>query len=242
MNTFLGVAVYSGDKFTDNGLRFMEMQIPKTGKSGNDTPIYVVPNRAAGESFDVFQPGARILVSGRLYPSRVDYKMYLVPNQQFMLVNDKSLQINKVNISGGVGYIPEKTKDDLFTFTIMCSAPAQMVLGHNWEDSLSFRMESWGEDAIRLEKLLHVGRQVSVEGVLRYNTWVAQDGNTRGIYQVRVRAGLYAAFGKNKKLVEGVQKTNESPTNYSPQPVMLPTMNYAKPVDAFPVSEEEVPF
>ena len=242
MNTFLGVAIYSGDHFTDNGLRFMEMQIPKTGKSGNDTPIYVVPNRAAGESFDVFQPGARILVSGRLYPSRADYKMYLVPNQQFALVNDKNLQINKVNISGGVGYIPDKSKEDLFTFTIMCSAPAQMVLGHNWEDSLSFRMESWGEDAIRLEKMLHVGRQVSIEGVLRYNTWAAQDGSTRGMYQVRVRAGLYSAFGKNKKLVEVVQKVSESTTHYSPQPIMLPKMEYTKPVDASVVNEEEVPF
>lgn len=202
MNTFLATATYTGERFMDNGLRFMEMALPKVGKSGADVPLFVVPNKAAGENFDVFQPGVRLLVSGRLYPSRQDYKMYVVPNQPFQLVNDKNLAINRVNISGSVGFIQDKTIDDLFAFTVMCSAPAQMVLNHNWNDSLSFKMESWGDDAKRLDKMLHVGRQVSVEGILRYNCWQAQDGSQRGTYQVRVRAGLYAAFGKNKKLVE----------------------------------------
>jgi single-stranded DNA-binding protein len=239
MNTFVGIATYTGEKFTDSGLRFIEMSIPKVGKSGSDVPILVVPNKAAGENFDVFQPGAHLLVSGRLYPNRQDYKMYVVPNQQLALVTDKNLQLNRVNISGGVGYIPDQQKEDLFTFTIMCSAPAQSVLGHNWEDSLSFRMESWGDDARRLEKMLHVGRQVSVEGVLRYNTWTAQDGGQRGIYQVRVRAGLYAAFGKNKKQVEVAPK-QEGPMGGYPQPT---SSNYtqAVPVTA-QVAEEEVPF
>jgi single-stranded DNA-binding protein len=71
-------------------------------------------------------------------------------------------------------------------------------------------MESWGEDARRLDKMLHVGRQVSVEGILRYNTWKAQDGSMRGTYQVRVRAGLYAAFGKNKKLVNQQENSSET--------------------------------
>ena len=239
MNTFVGIATYTGEKFTDNGLRFMEMSVPKVGKSGSDVPLLVVPNKAAGESFDVFQPGARLLVNGRLYPNRQDYKMYVVPNQPFALVNDKNLSINRVNISGGVGYIPDQQKEDLFTFTIMCSAPAQTVLGHNWEDSLSFRMESWGDDARRLEKMLHVGRQLSIEGVLRYNTWTAQDGGQRGIYQVRVRAGLYAAFGKNKKQVEVVNK-EESPLGGYPQPT---SQNYTQTVSPTPQAvEEEVPF
>ena len=207
MNTFLGIATYAGEKFTDAGLRFMEMSLPKVGNSGADVPIFVVPNKAAGESFDVYQVGARILISGRLYPSRQDYKMYLVPNQNFQLVGDKSISINKVNISGSVGFIPEKKLDDLFAFTVMCSAPSQQLLNHNWDDSLSFRMESWGDDAKRLDKLLHVGRQVSVEGVLRYNSWKDSEGNVKGTYQVRIRSGLYSAFGKNKKLVEKADGT-----------------------------------
>ena len=47
MNTFLGIATYAGEKFTDAGLRFMEMSLPKVGNSGADVPIFVVPNKAA---------------------------------------------------------------------------------------------------------------------------------------------------------------------------------------------------
>ena len=52
MNTFLGIGTYTGERFTDNGLRFMEMQLPKVGNSGGDVPIMVVPNRAAGVGFE----------------------------------------------------------------------------------------------------------------------------------------------------------------------------------------------
>ena len=157
MNSFVGIGTYTGESYHDSGLRFMGISLPKVGKSGSDVPLLMVPNKAAGETFDVFQPGVRLLLGGRLYPNRQDYKMYLVPNQPLQLVNDKSLQLNRVNLAGGVGFIPEQVKEDLFTFTTMVSAPAQMILGHNWEDSLSFRMESWGDDAKRLTSLLHVG-------------------------------------------------------------------------------------
>jgi single-stranded DNA-binding protein len=245
MNTFLGIGTYTGERFMDNGLRFMEFQVPKVGKSGSDVPVLVVPNRAAGETFDVFQPGVRLLVSGRLYPNRQDYKMYVVPNQPFALVNDKSLQINRVNISGSVGYIPEQTKEDLFTFTVMCSAPAQMVLGHNWDDSLSFRMESWSEDARRLDKMLHVGRQVSVEGVLRYNTWTTPDGSQRGMYQIRVRSGLYAAFGKNKKLVDlEAGKAEETVKKVEASPTLPKVQMQQEPPNTAPcsVNTDDIPF
>ena len=209
MNSFIGIGTFTGEKFHENGLRFMGISLPKVGKSGSDVPIYLVPNKAAGETFDVFQPGVRLFVSGRLYPSRQDYKMYLVPNQAITIVNDKNLQINRVNLAGGVGFIPEQTKEDLLTFTTMVSAPAQMILNHTWEDSLSFRMESWGDDAKRLTTLLHVGRQLSIEGVLRYNVWQAQDGSQRGTYQVRLRAGMYSVFGKNKNKEEQAKVKNE---------------------------------
>lgn len=197
MNSFIATGTYAGEKFTESGLRFLHVTVPKIGKSGSDVPLLVVPNKAAGETFDVFQPGAKLLVGGRLYPSRKDYKMYAIPNMPIQLAGD--VNINRVNLSGGVGFIADKTREDLFVFTLMCSAPSQQLLGHNWQDSLSFRMEAWGEDAARLERMCSVGRQISVEGVLRYNTWNSEDGSQRGAYQVRVRSSLYAAFGKNKK-------------------------------------------
>ena len=201
MNTLLATGTYVGEKFLDNGLRFLQINLPKVGNSGSEVPLLVVPNKAAGETFDVFQPGVRLLVGGRLYPNRQDYKMYLVPNQVFQVM-PAAATINQVTLAGGVGFIPEQSREDLFTFSLMCSAPAQQILGHNWDDSLSFRMEAWGDDAKRMTNGLHVGRQITVLGSLRYNTWTTQDGQQRGMYQVRVKAGQYAFFGKNKKKEE----------------------------------------
>ena len=62
MNTLLATASYVGKKFTDNGLRFMQINLPKLGNSGSSTPVFVVPNKAAGETFDMFQPGANLLI------------------------------------------------------------------------------------------------------------------------------------------------------------------------------------
>jgi len=218
MNQLLATGTYIGEHFLDNGLRFMQVNIPNTGKSGSDVPLYIVPNKAAGETFDAFAPGVRLLVSGRMYPSRQDYKMYVVPNQILQVVPN-NLNINQVNLSGGVGYIPDQPKEDLFTFSLMCSAPAQMLLNHTWQDSLGFRIESWGDDAKRLNSLLFVGRQMSLCGTLRYNTWQAQDGSQRSTYQVRVRSTLYTVFGENKKKKEAeVAKPTSNSVVVTPLP------------------------
>lgn len=221
-----------------NGLRFMEMSIPKTNDKGADVPLLVFPNKAAGETFDVYQPGARLLISGRLYPSRHDKKMYLIPNQQFQLVNDPVLAINKVNLSGMVGYVQEKKLEDLFAFTLVCNAPGQQILGYNSTDGLGFRLDSWGEDAKRLQRLIHVGRGVSVEGVLRFNKWKNANGEEAFAYQVRIRSGLYQCFGKNKNLVEKADGEPMSGGTSYTAPVKQAT------VDSTPcsVEPEEIPF
>jgi len=214
MNSFIATGVYAGERFTDSGLRFMHLNLPKIGKKGDEVPLLIVPNRAAGETFDVFQPGCKILVGGRLYPNKKDYKMYVIPNMPIQPAGD--ININRVNLSGGVGFIADTAIEDLFSFTLMCTAPNQAVIGHNWQDSLGFKMEAWGEDATRLRQLCSIGRQISVEGVLRYQTWSAEDGSKRGAYQVRVRSSLYAAFGKNKKKEEEVNEKSVPPVVNAP--------------------------
>ena len=237
MNTLLATVTYTGDKFLDNGLRFMEMTVPQVGKNASDVPILVFPNRAAGETFDVFQPGVRLLVNGRLYPSRQDYKMYFIPNQQFQLVNDRTLIINKVNLSGIVGFVPEKKVEDLFAFTLICNAPGQQILGYRSDDGLAFRLDGWGDDAKRLAKIIHVGRGLSVEGSLRYTSWKNAEGETRSSYQVRIRSGLYQAFGKNKNLVEREDGTPVSAgykDEVSSSPKKVGTNAYAAQADSIP--------
>ena len=190
MNSILATGTYVEDFTTEKGLRFMKVVLPRVGQSGADVPLYVVRNRAAGEILESLQVGAKILLSGRLYPNRNDYKMYVVPNQPIQVMGGEELHINRINLFGGVGYVEDKN-EDLFIFSLMCSAPAQQILNHTWQDSLPFKLEAWGEDAKRLNRMLQKGRSVSIEGVLRYSTWQDKDGNQKGGYQVRVRSGMY---------------------------------------------------
>jgi len=209
MNLLIASATYVGETYTDSGLRFMNLVIPVSGNNP-PIPLSVVPNKAAGDFFDIFTPGCQLLVGGRMYPNRNDYKMYVVPTQTLQLIS-KDVTINQVNLAGGVGYIAEKKLEDLFSFSLMCKAPNQQLLGHNWQDSLGFRMEAWGDDAKRLSSLLYVGRQMAVTGALRYNTWKAQDGSPRATYQVRVRAGQYSVFGKNQPKEEQAEVKSSIP-------------------------------
>jgi single-stranded DNA-binding protein len=84
-----------------------------------------------------------------------------------------------------------------------------------------------------------------VEGILRYNTWAAQDGSQRGSYQIRVRAGLYAAFGKNKKLVDLEGAKAEESVKKVEAPVTLPKVQLQQEaVNTAPcsVNTDEIPF
>jgi hypothetical protein len=229
MNTILCTATYVSETCTDSGLRFMKLEIPGSGKNPS-VPFNLVPNKAAGETFDVFTPGCRLLVGGRLYPNRNDYQMYVVPTQMLQVV-PKDLNLNQVNLAGGVGFIGEKKLEDLFTFSLMCKAPSQQLIGHTWSDSLGFRVESWGDDAKRLSSLLYVGRQMTLAGSLRYNSWQTQAGEQRATYQVRVRSSQYSVFGKNQPKAEEAP----APAVAAPAP-RLPLQQQPIPV------EDTIPF
>jgi single-stranded DNA-binding protein len=237
MNLITASASYIGETFTDNGLRFMQLTIPATGKNNAPVPLYLVPNKAAGDSFDAFTPGCQLLVSGRLYPNRNDYKMYVVPTQPLQVI-PKEVNVNQVNLAGGVGFIQEKKLEDLFAFSLMCKAPSQQLLGHTWQDSMGFRIESWGDDAKRLEALLYVGRQMALTGSMRYNTWTAQDGSQRGTYQVRVRASQYSVFGKNQP------KTNEGQgeERIVKAAAPVPKLPIQQSAETMTVEEDGIPF
>jgi len=237
MNLISASASYVGEIFTDSGLRFMQLTIPASGKNNAPVPLYLVPNKAAGDSFDAFTPGCQLLLSGRLYPNRNDYKMYVVPTQPLQVVS-QDLSLNQVNLAGGVGFIQEKKIEELFAFSMMCKAPSQQLLGHTWQDSMGFRIESWGEDAKRLETLLYVGRQMALTGSLRYNTWHSQDGSQRGTYQVRVRASQYSVFGKNQPKTEA----EPEPTSTLKATSVAPRLPLQQDLSPSSLEPDEIPF
>lgn len=238
MNTFTGVVTYVGDTFTDSGLRFMQLNVPKIGSKGEDAPLYMLPTKACGETFDMLSPGAKLLINGRLYPSRQDYKMYFIANQPLQIVQGL-LNLNKVNLSGGMSEIgPENKKvfdggNQCLNFSLMCNAPAQQMLNHSWQDSLGFRIEAWNTDCERIERLGQRGRFLTLEGTLRYNTWTTKEGQKRGAYSVRTRSGLYN-FGKpNKNMIkEEVKNTYvTSSTVQGEAPVVVTAEPYQSAVN-----------
>ncbi len=189
MNLIVCCAIYKGDAVTERGLRTMSFQIPGTGKKPLNIPISLLPSYAAGETTapSVFAEDTNILINGRLYP----------------------IKLNQLALAGGVGFIGKQKREDAFNFGLMCQAPPQKSIGHTWQDSLGFRIESWGNDAERMKKFLFVGRQLSLGGVLRFEAWKDKDGNLRSTYKVKVRSQQYSFFGKNQKDEEVINKIDK---------------------------------
>ena len=208
MNLIMCCAVYKGDTVTERGLRTMSFEIPGAGKKPLSIPIKLLPSFAAGETTapNAFEEGTNVLINGRLYP--MEGIMYIVPTQPLIGVN-KSIKLNQLALAGGVGFIGKQKREDAFNFGLMCQAPPQKGIGHTWQDSLGFLVESWGNDADRMKKFLFVGRQLSLGGVLKFEAWKDKEGNLRSNYKVKIRSQQYSFFGKNQKDEEVINKIDK---------------------------------
>ena len=208
MNLIMCCAVYKGDTVTERGLRTMSFEIPGAGKKPLSIPIKLLPSFAAGETTapNAFEEGTNVLINGRLYP--MEGIMYIVPTQPLIGIN-KSVKLNQLALAGGVGFIGKQKREDAFNFGLMCQAPPQKGIGHTWQDSLGFLVESWGNDADRMKKFLFVGRQLSLGGVLKFEAWKDKEGNLRSNYKVKIRSQQYSFFGKNQKDEEVINKIDK---------------------------------
>ena len=208
MNLIMCCAVYKGDTVTERGLRTMSFEIPGAGKKPLSIPIKLLPSFAAGETTapNAFEEGTNVLINGRLYPA--EGIMYIVPTQPLIGIN-KSIKLNQLALAGGVGFIGKQKREDAFNFGLMCQAPPQKGIGHTWQDSLAFLVESWGNDAERMKKFLFVGRQLSLGGVLKFEAWKDKEGNLRSNYKVKIRSQQYSFFGKNQKDEEVINKIDK---------------------------------
>ena len=126
--------------------------------------------------------------------------MYVVPNQPLQAV-PKEVNLNQVNLAGGIGYINDPKMEELFECSIMVKAPSNKLLNHSWQTSMGFRLEGWQEDARRMRQLFYKGRQVAVGGSLRYSSWQSEDGVQKGYYSIRVQVST--VFRLREKSTEG---------------------------------------
>ena len=196
MNLLLASAKFIGSAQTESGVRCMHVEIQNQGSKALPVPVYLIPTRAAGDTFviDAYEPGTHLLFTGRMYPSKSDYKMYIAPTTPFQTVPANTL-VNQVTAAGGVGFIAEQRREDLFGCGMLCQAPAQKLLNFTWDDSVPLRLDAWGDDATRFRKFIYKGRQIAIGGRLKYESWPGKDGETRTAYKVQVRGGQYTFFG-----------------------------------------------
>jgi len=222
MNLLSATAKFIGPSSTESGVRCMHVEIQTMGAKANPDPVFLIPTRAAGDSFviDAYEPGTNLIFTGRMYPSKTDYKMYVAPTKPIQTVPG-GIMLNQVQAAGGIGFIAEQRREDLFGCGMLCQAPAQKLLNFSWEDSVPLRLDAWGEDAARFQKYIYKGRQIAIGGKLRYETWQGKDG-PRSAYKVQIRGGQYTFFGKNNPEKAAPKKEEPAPPAMAtviPQPV-----------------------
>lgn len=236
MNLIQASGTFVAKGTSESGINCLKLTIPVQNSKAAPAPVYLIATRAAGETFvpDAFKEGTQILFTGRLYPNKNEGRMYVAPTGPLQVVHPE-LSMNHVTVAGGVGYIAEERREDLFSCGLLCNAPKQKLLHHDWDDSVGFKLEAWGDDAVRLRKYLYKGRQIAACGSLRYETWEGKEG-TQSAYKVRTRAGHFALFGKNKPS-EQTLPIQQSLDEAQPAPtITLPAVESTVP------KEDNIPF
>ena len=201
MNTVKAGAKYVGEGTTEHGIRFTEVTVAAVGK-GEDIKLRVLSTKAGGDALGSCSKGANLIIVGRLYRNRAvqsDYNYYVVPTQRIEVV-PCPVPLNTVTIAGAYWLNDNDKKlnqdDQRHTFTMLTSAPANQLLSHEYDDTLSFSITSWSYDAQRILQTAHTGRQMIIEGYLRSYT---PAGSDTGYVSVTVRNGLVEMFGKKKE-------------------------------------------
>ena len=163
MNTAKVCAKYVGEGTTEHGIRFTEVTVSAVGK-GEDIKLRVLSTKAGGDALGSCSKGANLIIVGRLYRNRAvqsDYNYYVVPTQRIEVV-PCPVPLNTVTIAGAYWLNDNDKKlnqdDQRHTFTILTSTPANQLLNHEYDDTLSFSITSWSYDAQRILQTAHTGR------------------------------------------------------------------------------------
>lgn len=199
MNLIEACGRFIGKGTTDTGVSCIKLEIDVQGAKPVPVPVYIIPTRAVADTYlpDAFAPNSQILFSGRLYHLKNEGRMYVAPTTPLQMVN-QGISLNHVMIAGGIGYIADEVREDLFSCGVMCTATPQKLLGFTWDDSVGFKLEAWGDDAVRMRKFLYKGRQLVASGSLRYDVWKDKSGQRAAGYKIRTKAGHYSFFGPNQ--------------------------------------------
>jgi len=142
--------------------------------------------------------------------------------------------VNKVILIGNLGKDPEirytQAGDPIANFSLATNEAWTDKSGQKQERTEWHRVEIFGKPAQVARDYLSKGRQVYLEGSIRYDEWTDKDGNKRNMTKIRIS-------GPNSKLVllggrgEGGPRGGPSESRES-----------GAPPDDFQVSDDDVPF
>ena len=139
-----------------------------------------------------------------------DWNYYLIPTKKIQVL-PCPIQLNDITVAGGYWLSDNdiesnqkaaESKQERHIFSLLTKSPQQLLLSHTHEDAIKFSITAWKNDAVRILKQVHTGRQMLVEGYLRsYNGYVS----------VTVSSGLHTMFGSKEKKKEN--DNNIKPAN-----------------------------
>jgi single-strand DNA-binding protein len=142
--------------------------------------------------------------------------------------------VNRVILIGNLGKDPEirytQAGEPIANFSLATNEAWTDKSGQKQERTEWHRVEIFGKAAQVARDYLSKGRQVYIEGSIRYDEWTDKDGNKRNMTKIRVsgpgsRMVLLGSRG------EGASRPTEGPRDSG-----------GGPPEDFQVSDDDVPF
>ncbi len=149
--------------------------------------------------------------------------------------------LNKVILIGNLGKDPEirytQQGEPIANFSLATSERWTDKSGQKQEKTEWHRVEVFGKTAQIVRDYLTKGRQVYLEGQIRYEEWTDKDGNKRNTTRIRVsgpgsRLVLLGGRGEGPGGGGGGPRAGGGGGGAAPEP----------PADDFQASDDDVPF
>jgi single-strand DNA-binding protein len=145
--------------------------------------------------------------------------------------------VNKVILIGNLGKDPEirytQAGEPIANFSLATNEAWTDKSGQKQERTEWHRVEVFGKPAQVVRDYLTKGRQVYLEGSIRYDEWTDKDGNKRNTTKIRIS-------GPNSKLVLLGSRGEGGPRGGGPAPP--PEAAGAPATSEFQASDDDVPF
>ena len=148
--------------------------------------------------------------------------------------------VNKVVLIGNLGKDPEirytQAGEPIANFSLATNESWTDKSGQKQERTEWHRVEVFGKPAQVVRDYLTKGRQVYLEGSIRYDEWTDKDGNKRYMTKIRVS-------GPGSRLVMlGGRGEGGGPKGGPPEPAAPAETPAETPPADFQASDDDVPF